>query len=133
MAMELSNGGGLTGALLDSLTPPLPLEDGTLLTVSQLLASYILHGDTYGARQSRALLPDLDPANHLETRFPTLTIVFFMKEFVVPLLAATQDSAKMARRSCPFLWRFLSARIPAGRSASFSTIWHPALQKRSRI
>ncbi len=36
-------------------------------------------------------MPDLDPAKHLETRFPTLTIVFFMKEFAVPLLAATQN------------------------------------------
>ena len=93
MAMELSQGGGFTGALLDTLTVPLPLQDGTLVPVSRLLAAYIAHGDTYGARQSRALLPGLDPARHLETRFPTLTIVFFMKEFVVPLLAATQDPA----------------------------------------
>ncbi len=91
MAMELSTGAGFTGALLNTLTPPLPLVDGTLVPVSQLLAAYIAHGDSNGARQSRALMPGLDPAKHLETQFPTITIVFFMKEFVVPLLAAAED------------------------------------------
>ncbi len=93
MAMELSANGGFTGSLLNSLMPSLPLEDGTLVPVSRLIAGYIAHGDTYGARQSRALLPGLDPSNHLNTQFPTITIVFFMKEFVVPLLAAAQDPA----------------------------------------
>lgn len=91
MALELSTGAGFTGALLNTLAPSLPLEDGTLVPVSQMLAAYIAHGDSYGARQSRALIPGLDPAKHLGTAFPTITIVFFMKEFVVPLLAAAQD------------------------------------------
>lgn len=93
MAMELSTGSGFSGSLLNTMTSPLPLEDGTLVPVSQLLAAYIAHGDTYGAKQSRALMPGLDPAKHLEAVFPTLTIVFFMKEFVVPLLAAAQAPA----------------------------------------
>lgn len=91
MAMELSAGGGFTGAVLDSMAPPLPLEDGTLVPVSRLLAAYIAHGDTYGARQSRALMPGLDAAKHLDTQFPTITIVFFIKEFLVPLIAAAED------------------------------------------
>ncbi len=119
MALELSNGTGLTGALLDSLTPPMPLEDGTLLTVSQLLASYILHGDTYGARQSRALLPNIDPANHLETEFPTLTIVFFMKEFMIPLVAATQDSATVALAVAPIPLAVSVSSDPCGAVSEF--------------
>ncbi|MBU0485075.1 MAG: hypothetical protein KKB30_11255 [Proteobacteria bacterium] len=119
MALELSNGTGLTGALLDSLTEPIPLEDGTLLTVSQLLASYILNGDTYGAQQSRALLPNIDPADHLETEFPSLTIVFFMKEFMIPLVAATQDYATTTLSVSPISMAVSVSSDPCGAVSEF--------------
>ena len=68
MAIELSNGGGFTGELLNSLTPPLPLEDGTLIPVSQLLSRLYppgrhLWGETIpgAAARSRSRQTSRDP------------------------------------------------------------------------
>jgi hypothetical protein len=114
LAKELLSQGGYTGAFLNSKTSVFPLPDGKSVLLSQLLAGYVAHGNTFGATQSRALLPGFDKAKHLDNKDPSLVIVFFLREFVAPFIAASQSPALTGQSApVPMLARMARPSIAA--------------------
>lgn len=151
MALELAQGGGMAGAMLDSITPPISLPpDGSgvekRITMSMLLASYVKNAQSPGGEIARGIMGDVDPARYGEYRYPMLVLYAFMQEVGVPLLAEIEMANPSPRAAtarvasvdpCAAIDGFLND-LPAtvtgavnsansSGSGIFSTIWNGAV------
>jgi hypothetical protein len=76
MAVETVDGGGLSGAEIDSLAP-VPAH---VLPVYYLLAAYVSAGQTAGARQIRVLMGRQDWRHPSSIVFPTLALALLISD-----------------------------------------------------
>jgi len=96
MACDIANGAGLSGHELNSMLGPLPLPNGSTLPFSALLAAYATTEGAFGSDLTRALMGSIDTVRHAEVVYPTLVIILFMREVILPFLAVADDATALS-------------------------------------
>ena len=93
MALETSTGGGILGARLDAMAPPITFK-GTRRPVatSDLVAAWAVATKSPGAELSRRLLGPIDPRAGKKVRFPTLVLALFLADAAPALTRSASRS-----------------------------------------
>lgn len=105
MGCEIASHGGTSGAQFDAMVGPLPLPDKSQLPVSALLAAYASTPGPFGTELALALMGKIDTEAHASLVYPSIVVVTFLREVMVPMLAEAPQAD----------WSGPEARGPAGR------------------
>jgi hypothetical protein len=83
MALLAAYGTATPSADLNAVVPAIQLGERAL-PMSAVLASYVVNGNTFGARLSRNLIGPVSIAQHAAVDWPALTLALFVAETVPP-------------------------------------------------